>query len=691
MLTLRTFLAGLGAVVVALGFVLFGALDISELGALDRLFELRGPRPPSAPIVVVTIDEDSFDELNVSWPFPRALHAKLVDVLRAAHPLVIAFDVVFPEPSPRGPADDEALGAAIARAGNVVLAAAITTVREQLGGDITLNVDKVDLNPPIPTIRRGAAAIAPVNELLDPDGHLRRAAVRHRLGDELLDGWDVQLYRLARLKGVPAAPLPEETEILINFRGGPRTFPWVPYHRVVNREIPPETFRGAIVLIGATTPVLQDIFSTPFARARSMPGVEIHAHVLDTLVRGDHVRIVPGWASLGAAAGAAFAAAWLAARLRALRAFVAVALVWVALAVATFVAFALWDVWFRAVGISLALVLGYGATVIDNFVREQRERRRLSQFFSPDVLREIVRGQGEQVLGSSRRRITVLFSDIRGFTSMSEKVEPEQVAEMLREYLTEMTEVVFRHGGTVDKYIGDCIMALYNAPFDDPDHAAQAIRTGLELQERTLTVSARWERKLGGQIRNGVGINTGEAVVGALGSRQRLEYTAIGDTVNLASRLESLTKEYGTGIIVSESTHDIVKGQFLTRELGAVTVKGKAQPVKIYAILPGDLRKYPRAALEAAATLVAAAAGRTCLIRTHDVGAGGLSVVGLPPDLVPGTVVQIRCEGGALPKPLTAEGTIVWRRGDQAGIAFTTMGLEAAPALADYVSDHTGP
>ncbi|OLE37933.1 MAG: hypothetical protein AUG00_06855 [Candidatus Rokubacteria bacterium 13_1_20CM_2_70_7] len=257
---------------------------------------------------------------------------------------------------------------------------------------------------------------------------------------------------------------------------------------------------------------------------------------------------------------------------------------------------------------------------------------------------------------------------------------------MLREYLTEMTEVVFRHGGTVDKYIGDCIMALYNAPFDDPDHAANAIRTGLELQERTLAVSARWEQRLGGQIRNGVGINTGEAVVGALGSRQRLEYTAIGDTVNLASRLESLTKEYGTGIIVSESTHEIVKGQFLTKELGEVAVKGKAQPVKIYGVLPGSIRKYPRAALDAAATVVAAVGGRTWVVRTRDVSEGGLSVAGLPPELElePGSTVQIRCEGGVLPKPIAGEGKIVWRRGDQAGIAFTA----GAPALVEYVSTH---
>ena len=163
---------------------------------------------------------------------------------------------------------------------------------------------------------------------------------------------------------------------------------------------------------------------------------------------------------------------------------------------------------------------------------------------------------------------------------------------------------MFRHGGTVDKYVGDCIMALYNVPFADPDHAAKAVRTGLEFQEKTLEVSRRWEEKVGVQIRNGVGINTGEAVVGTMGSRQRLEYTAIGDTINLGARLESITKDYHVGIIVSEYTHKLLKDEFLTRELGEVTVKGKTQPVKIFAVLPASLRKHPRAALEAAATLV---------------------------------------------------------------------------------------
>lgn len=678
MVTLRTLSAGLAAAVLTVVLALLGALETSELGTFDRLFELRGPREPVTPIVLVTIDEDSFDELNIAWPFPRALHGQLIDKLAAGRPIAIGVDVLFSEPSPRGPEDDRALGTAVKKAGNVVLGAAITKVSEGF-------YDKIDLNPPVPDVREGAAAVAPVNVDVDQDGHLRRAVIRVSHGGELLESWDIKLYRMARAAGLRVAPLPEGPEITINFRGGPKTFPWVPYHRILSDDVPPEAFRDAIVLIGATTPVLQDIFSTPFAKARAMPGVEIHAHVLDTLVRGDRIRVVSFEVSLAVAVVAAFAAAWLAFRLRVFRAFLAVVGFWAVLAVATIAAFAVWNVWFRGIGVTLALVLGYGITVVDNYVREQREKRRLSQFFSPDVLAEIVRHPADATLGSTRRRITVLFSDIRGFTSLSEKVEPEQVAEMLREYLSEMTEVVFRHGGTVDKYIGDCIMALYNAPFDDPDHAANAVRTGLELQERTLAVSARWEAKLGEPIRNGVGINTGDAVVGAMGSRQRLEYTAIGDTVNLASRLESLTKDHATGMIISESTHEEVKGRFITRELGSVAVKGKAKPVGIYAVVAGDVRKYPRTSLDAGAAIVVAGGGRTWTVRTRDVSEGGVAVVGLPPEVGAGTVVEIRCEGGDLPQPIIAEGRIAWRRDELAGVEFSTVGPDEAPAVGELV------
>jgi adenylate cyclase len=671
---------GVGAVVVTVALVWAGLLEPLETWSLDQLFELRGARAPKTPIVIVTIDESSFAELNTQWPFPRALHGELLDRIGAGRPLAIGLDLIFDTPASRGPKDDAALGAAVARAGNVVLGAAPAE-------DVQAFYTRVALNPPIPVIRAGAAAVGPVNLFSDADGHVRRAPMSVRVGEQTMLAFDAALHEVAKKAGLAVAPLPRVPSVLINFRGGPNTFPWIPYYQVLRGEVGSGAFTGKIVLIGPTSEILHDLFPTPFERRGQMPGVEIHANVIETLVRGNPVREVPRWVSAVLAVAGGLVGAALVVRLRALRALGTVVGLWLVLALSVFASFALWDVWLRGMAGTLGLVLGYGVTVVENFVREQREKRRLSRFFSPDVLRAVVRGQEEASLGSSRRLVTVLFSDLRGFTSISEKLEPEQVAEMLREYLTEMTEIVFRHGGTVDKYIGDCVMALYNVPFEDPEHAVKAVRTGLEFQERTLAAAARWEAKFGVSIRNGVGINTGEAVVGTLGSQQRLEYTAIGDTVNLAARLESITKDYGASIIISESTYERVKDLFPTRALGDVTVKGKTVPVKIYAVLPPDIRKYPRAVLEAGGVLTDAATGQVCHVRTHDISEGGLALSGVPAEWTLGATVQIRLEGGALPKPLTAEGTIAWRRGDAAGVTFTRV---ESDSVAEYVADHGG-
>jgi adenylate cyclase len=642
-----------------------------------------------APIVVVNVDEDTFDELDLAWPFPRALHGTLVEMIAAGDPIAIGVDLLFPEPSVRGDEDDKEFGESVKRAKTVVLGAAITLVSEGF-------YVKQDTNFPLPVIREGARAVAAVNMPPDADAVVRRVPLRHRIGDPfspskddpIIEAFDVTLARLAGDAGLPVATMPEEASLLINHRGGRGTFPYVPYHRVVKGDIDPKVFKGKIVLVGVTSPVLHDLFPTPFERAGSMPGVEIHAHAIDTLMRGDRIREAPVWLSPVLAVILAPLGAWLVVRLRALRAFAAMLGLWVALAGLTYLAFSMGQVWILTVAPTIALVLGYGSTSIQNFIREQREKRRLSQFFSPDVLREIVR-HGEGVnLGSSRRLVTVFFSDLRGFTTLSEKMEPEVLSEMLKEYLSEMTQIVFQHKGTVDKYIGDCVMAIWNAPFEDPDHAVNAVRTALDFQERTLEVSAKWEAKIGGKIRNGCGINTGEAVVGTMGSRQRLEYTAIGDTVNLAARLESITKDYNSSIVISESTHEYVKGQFMTRELGAVTVKGKTKPVKIFAVLPTDIRQHTRAALDSAAMVTLAGLGETFAVRTKDVSETGISLVGVPDTLEKGTVIEIRCEGGGLPKPIVAQGMIMWKRGDTAGVSFTEIENDAAPALSTYLSSH---
>jgi adenylate cyclase len=680
-------LAGILSAVFVLGLMYLDVLDPLELDALDRLFRIRGPRPPVAPVVVINIDEDTFDELDLAWPFPRALHGQLLEMIASGEPLAIGVDLLFPEPSVRGAEDDKEFGESVKRAKNVVLGAAITVVSEGF-------YLKQDQNFPLPVIREGARAVASANMQPDPDAVVRRVSLRHRLGDPIraskddtyLDGLDLTLAQIAKSAGLAVAPLPGYNDILINHRGRRGSYPYVPYHRVVKGDVDPKVFKGKIVLIGVTSPVHHDLFPTPFERSGSMPGVEIHAHALDTLMRGDYIREAPTWMSPVLVVIFAPLGAWLVVRMRALRAAAAVVALGVGVFGVAFTAFSQWNTWLLAVAPLTALGLGYTTTSIENFIREQREKRRLSQFFSPDVLREIVR-HGEGVnLGSSRRLITVFFSDLRGFTTLSERMEPEVLSVMLREYLSEMTQIVFQHKGTVDKYIGDCVMAIWNAPFEDPDHAVNAVKTALDFQERTLEVSAKWEAKIGGKIRNGCGINTGDAIVGTLGSMQRLEYTAIGDTVNLAARLESITKDYNSSIIISESTYEYVKGQFMTRELGAVTVKGKTKPVKIFAVLPTSIRQHTRAALDSAAVVTLGGLGETYEVRTKDISESGVALVGVPESLEKGTMIELRLEGGGLPNPIVAQGMIVWRRGDAAGVSFTEVEGESAPAVTSYIS-----
>ena len=689
---LRKQLCGIGAALFVVALVLVGPIERWEYLWFDQLFELRGARPPTAPIVIVTIDESSFQELSLQWPFPRALHGQLIDRIRADRPLVIGLDIIFDSDSMFGPKDDEALGAAVARAGNVVLGLAGAQDDQPLvsvGGKV-LGAKREVSNMPLPVIRKGAAAVAPLTVVPDPDSHVRRIPVRVPVPDpvkgyEWLLAFDAQLHRQVSAAGLATRPLPDAEEVLVNFRGGPRTFQRVPYYRVVRGETP-GLFRAKIVLIGSTSEVQHDVFATAFARGGDMSGVEIHANALETLIRGDPIREVPKPLSTVLAVVAALAGSALVVRLHALRALVVTVVLFVVGFLLAYAGFLLADVWMRGVACTFALVLGYGATVVENFVHAQLYKRRLSPFFSPDVLRALVRARDEQSLGPRRRVATVLFSDIRGFTSISERLQPEQVEEMLGEYLTEMTQIVFKHRGSVDKYMGDGIMALYNAPFEDPEHALNAIRTGLEFQERALAVSARWQEKLGVPIRIGVGINTGEMLVGTLGSRQRFEYTALGDNVNLASRLESATKDHGASIIISEYTYEHVKGRFPIRVLGDVTVKGKSRPVKIYGVVPASVRQHPRAALQALATLTALGEGRVCRVRTVDIGEGGLALAGVPPEWEVGCKIQIRLEGGGLPRRIVAEGTIVSRRGEAAGVQFTSLDEDSAPVVADYVA-----
>jgi len=666
---------------VALASVL-GLLEGVERWGYNIQFDLRGPIPPKTPIVIVSIDEDSFDELDLQWPWPRALHGTFLEIMSRGKPAAIGFDLVFAEPSSRGDDDDRALGAAVGLAGNVVLGAAFTEVRG------TRSI-KEDLNPPLPMIRERAAAMGFVNFNQEADAFVRSASLTRVFQGTEMTSFDLQLYRLGVKAGIPASALPDRQPFLINYRGGAQTFPTIPFYQVLNGEVNPEAFTGKIILVGATSAILHDVFPTPFATHGEMPGVEIHANVLETLFQGIPLTRLSLLVSAVLTIVAGLLAVWLTDRLRPLPAIDLILALAAAYAISTFAVFVWARLWMDLASVPAALLLGSGATVVENFIKEQREKRRLSRYFSPAVVEDIVRQKDDVNLGSARRRMTILFSDIRGFTSMSEKMSPEEVVTFLREYLTVMTDAVFKHGGTVDKYIGDAIMALYNVPFDQPDHAAQAVRTALAFQERLKPLAERFRAKYGTDLRCGVGIHTGDAVVGTIGAEQRLEYTAIGDTINLGSRLESITKDFHVSIVISESTYLEVQGQFLTPYLGEVTVKGKEIPVKIYAVNEASLRKEDRIPVKTTVTIsddeVSISDGEVSIVApVSDLSRGGLSAHNLPRDFIVGQTVQL-----GLPfqeKTLHVKAKVAWSAKEKAGFAFRDLTPDDRAAIEKLVA-----
>jgi adenylate cyclase len=256
-----------------------------------------------------------------------------------------------------------------------------------------------------------------------------------------------------------------------------------------------------------------------------------------------------------------------------------------AIAVAvTQAAFLWWRWWVPVVPPLVALAVAYGASTVASVIREQRQRRRLSRFFSPAVVSEIMRND-EDRLASRRRRVTVLFSDIRGFTAMTEKGNAEALVAQLNEYFSTMVEVVFRHHGTVDKFVGDMVMALFSAPVEDADHAEHAVSAAIEMVSELGKLNRKWLAEGKVQLDIGIGINSGEMIAGNIGSERIMSYTVIGDNVNLGSRLESLNKEFQSRIIISDATRTRLRTERTLRPLGEVTVKGKTQAVSIFEVV----------------------------------------------------------------------------------------------------------
>lgn len=381
-------------------------------------------------------------------------------------------------------------------------------------------------------------------------------------------------------------PVDENAATLIPYRGFQGSFPYISITDVLNDRVPKDQLAGRVIVIGTTAPGLMDLRATPVGAA--YPGVEIHANLiagmLDGAIKHKPPYILGADVLLVLISGAVMA--FLLPMLSPLRATLVGILV---LLLAVIVNFSFWHVSNVVLPLAngiIAIVLLYAMNMSWGYFVESRTKRQLTglfgQYVPPELVEEMSRDPENYSMAGRKAELTVLFSDVRGFTTISEGLEPDQLASLMNEYLGAMTVVVRKHRGTLDKYIGDAIMAFWGAPVDDPEHAKHAVRTGLEmhvaLDELNKGLLARgWP-----ELKIGVGVNTGTMTVGDMGSPVRQSYTVMGDAVNLGSRLEGITKQYGVGMIAGESTRELLKKEFVFRELDRVRVKGKEDPVAIY-------------------------------------------------------------------------------------------------------------
>jgi adenylate cyclase len=448
----------------------------------------------------------------------------------------------------------------------------------------------------------------------DPDGVVRHSLLALPYGrSKDLDAWDlyasldVQAVRL--FEGVPDQEMKldfSETGItalefgpshiihpdfigrmMINYEGDVNTYPYVSIADVVSHKFPPGTFKGKIVLVGASATGIGDLRSTPFGGI-NYPGVEIHANVIDTilnrhfLLRGanqvvlDLLVIFLFGVPLGL---------WLA--LAQPRWMLFGLLLLVPFGLGVWFAF-LHGWWLNFIIPSGTLVANVGFVAVYRALVEEKEKRRVrgafQQYLSPEVIRRLL--ENPDLVKPRKTEITVMFSDVRGFTTISEKLDAQELAALLNEYLTEMTQIVFRHNGTLDKYIGDAVMAFWGAPFEDAKHSTEGCHAALEMIARLAEMQKKWRAQGRPVLDIGVGLCTGVASVGNMGSELRYGYTALGDIVNLSSRIEGLNKEYATHILLSDTTYAAVEDPLLVfRELDLIRVKGKSQPVTLYELV----------------------------------------------------------------------------------------------------------
>ncbi len=589
-----------------------------EHKASDVLFMIRGEQEISDDIVIVEIGDDTFNTLNERWPFPREYHAKLIENLEMAGASQIIFDIEFTE---RTNIDaDSKLAATIAKYDNIILSGKL--IRTEYNNSM-----REQLLSPIPLLTQTGTKWGTVNISVDPDGFVRRyelfqkrakeiklsigiIALAHHYKLDLLSE-DIQNYPKFFKIGSNYIPKVTTKSALINFYGPAGTFSTYDFADMIDdstfttnfeKELETdldqyyqlaENFKDKIVLIGLTSVEFHDTHHTPFFSEdnKLMPGVEIHANFIETVLRNNYLKeylILPYLLFFF---------------IITLLLFIFNSLIRPSISVFINIALIIFYIWLSyflfstklllipILEIPILIIIVYIIGLVLHYIQTVKERKFIKhafgQYIAPELVEELIKDPKKLEYGGIQKELTMLYSDIVSFTPYAESHTPKETVDILREYLTEMVDIITGNKGTLDKFVGDEIVAIFGAPVDLDDHAFYACKAAMEMRQRLNELHEKWKVERRDPFEIGIGINTGVVTVGNLGSEQIFDYTAIGDNMNAGARIQSLTRDYETknNIIISDSTYEQVKDKVETKYIDDATVKGKKIIIKIHELI----------------------------------------------------------------------------------------------------------
>ena len=630
---IRGLLAGIAGVVLTLIPWTFGMIDTWEAKSWDwRVALMAKPGKATSNISLILLDQNSLDwgkEVNgLTWPWPRELYGATVNFCKRNGAKAVAFDVLFTDPSSYGVEDDAAFAQAVSDFGHVALAAFLSNksgnnphwpATVPLPSFKIIGLDQWKKNTagkirtftkstiPVEELASQAAVLCNVGLHPDPDGIFRKVDLLSTFDDKALPSLGLGVYLAANpgatlefspryLKvGERKIPIDANGDTILRYRGPSGTHKIYSAAAVLQSEIQiingeqpnirdPNAFKDKYVMFGFSAPGLYDLRPSPISGV--YPGVEIYATLLDNFLSGDFMRQLPTVVIVTLLFILSLICAVSVTYFKSVSSSVIAIAVFISMPVLLSFGAYQQGFWLPLVVQEMAIVVTIGLVLVINFATEGRQKRFIKNafkhFLSPAVIEQLIVHPERLKLGGERRVLSIFFSDLQGFTSISEKLDPEPLIELLNEYLTAMTDIIHEEGGTIDKYEGDAIIAFWNAPLEISDHAVKAVRAALRCQAKLAEMRPVFRKRIGADMHMRIGINTGSAVVGNLGSHTRFDYTVIGDAVNLAARLEGANKQFGTFTMISQSTCDLIQNHFKTRELARLTVVGRNEPVTVY-------------------------------------------------------------------------------------------------------------